>query len=169
MCKYPTLKKKQRKLGSLFRSLIFFISRTLILLFFFRSPIQPILRKSQSIPVHLTVSLAESHALPYNLRPEPFCRPPLDHGSSSRSHHEERCERRRATKTVRLCPRAASYERPSALQQQQQQGRKKMTWTSSGTLSRGGGASERTVASSPAHRKQQQASPAPSGAVAYGR
>ena len=31
------------------------------------------MRKSLSIPVHLTVSRAESSALPYALRPDPFC------------------------------------------------------------------------------------------------
>ncbi len=63
------------------------------------------LRKSCSIPVHLTVSKEDSSELPYSLRPDCFCEASL---------HEPTCGLVTAgRKANAACSRAAAYDRAS--------------------------------------------------------
>ena len=61
------------------------------------------LRKSTSIPVHLTVTAAESRELPYSLRPDQFA--DGEDGALLDEIHDSDCE---IVKARRICPRAAS-------------------------------------------------------------
>ncbi|XP_059085990.1 uncharacterized protein LOC131882756 [Tigriopus californicus] len=64
-------------------------------------PDPPRLKKSSSIPVHLTVSRYESSALPYALRPDPFC-------DARRSHDPDCATQQGNHNTHGTCPRAAN-------------------------------------------------------------
>ena len=77
------------------------------------------IRKSMSIPVHLTVSKEDSVNLPYSLRPDPFCDEDY-HGTWTRQHDRD-CEVTKHLQAKANCPRSMSHERTFGAG-------KRMTW-----------------------------------------
>lgn len=106
-------------------------------------PDPPRLKKSSSIPVHLTVSRYESSALPYALRPDPFC--------DVRRAHEPDCATQQGNNSHGTCPRAANL-----IDSEYSGTRGKMDWKSTPVVGAKLVSRRTAVAASAVHKSKAQ-------------